>query len=76
MTAVTEDVCVRHAPMGPPGTWDWFCLDNVLYHGRFLTILWDKTGTTFGKGKGLRIFADGREIAATETLSRLKAKLP
>ena len=59
-----------------PETWDWFCLDQVRYHGRWLTILYDKTGERYKKGKGLRIFADGKEVAASETLSRLAAPLP
>ena len=39
------------------------CLDNLRYHGRSLTVLWDETGTKYGKGKGLRVFADGQQIA-------------
>ena len=45
-------------------SWDFFCLDQIRYHGRWLTILWDKTGERYGKGTGLRVFADGKEIAA------------
>lgn len=63
-------------PLLPAGTWDYFCLDRVPYHGRLLTILYDKTGKKYGRGSGLRILADGREIAATATLARLSAQLP
>ncbi|MHC4170311.1 MAG: MGH1-like glycoside hydrolase domain-containing protein [Planctomycetota bacterium] len=59
-------------PLVPPGTWDWFCLDNVSYHGRTITILWDKTGAKYGKGAGLRVFADGKEIARSQSLTRIK----
>ncbi len=45
-------------PLLPDDTWDWFCLDNVLYHGRILTIIWDKTGETYNRGQGLTVFAD------------------
>ena len=41
-----------------------------------LTILFDKTGSHYGKGKGLRIFADGKEIAASEKLARVTGQLP
>ena len=37
-------------------------LDNVLYHGHNLTILWDKNGDRYHCGKGLRIFVDGKEV--------------
>ncbi len=42
-----------------PLTGEWL----APYHGREVTILWDKTGAKSGKGKGLRVFADGKEIA-------------
>ena len=69
------DDTVEVNPLVPDGKWDWFCLDNVLYHGRILTILWDKTGGKYGKGKGLRVLADGREIARSEALGRVTGRL-
>lgn len=62
-------------PLLPPGTWDYFCLDGVPYHGRSLTILYDQTGKRYGKGAGLRVLADGREIGAAAKLERLTASL-
>jgi predicted GH43/DUF377 family glycosyl hydrolase len=70
------DDVVEINPLLPEGTWDYFCLDRVSYHGRDLAILYDKTGLRYGKGKGLRLFADGREIAAADGLRRIEAKLP
>ena len=55
-------------PLLPDDTWDWFCLDNVLYHGHIVTILWDKTGKKFNKGKGLSVFVDGSKSSHTEAL--------
>jgi len=60
----------------PVDSWDWFCLDGVPYHGHTLTILWDRTGVKYGKGKGLRVFADGREIAAADRLISVQGELP
>jgi hypothetical protein len=62
-------------PLIPAGTWDYFCLDNVHYHHRVLTILYDQTGTRYGKGKGLRVLADGKEIAALKRLADLAGRL-
>ncbi|MCQ4921363.1 hypothetical protein NE700_21965, partial [Phocaeicola vulgatus] len=36
------DNTVEVNPLIPEGKLDYFCLDNVLYHGRNITILWDK----------------------------------
>ena len=70
----TDDV-IEVNPLVPDGTWGYFCLDNVAYHGRTLTILWDNTGAKYGKGNGLRVFADGREIARSESLKRVTGRL-
>jgi len=70
----TDDT-VEVNPLAPQ-SWDYFCLDQVRYHERWLTILWDKTGTRYGQGKGLRVFADGTRIAAADSLQRVTADLP
>ena len=69
------DNLVEVHPLVPDGKWDWFCLDKVSYHGRTLTILWDKTGKKYQQGKGFRVYANGREIAHSDTLRRLTAPL-
>jgi len=70
------DNTVEIYPLLPDGTWDWFCLDGVNYHGHVLTILWDKYGRRYGRGKGLIVLADGEEIARADKLSKLTGKLP
>ena len=70
------DNVVELQPLVPEGQWDYFCLDEVRYHGRTLTVIWDKTGQKYGKGQGLRVFADGKEIGHADKLQRLTAKLP
>jgi len=69
------DDVVEVNPLVPDGKWDWFCLDNVPYHGRVLTILWDKTGEKYARGKGLQVLADGKQIARRDTLGRLTGRL-
>jgi len=63
-------------PLIPADTWDWFCIDNVRYHGRSLTILWDRSGEKYGKRKGLHVFADGKELARSDELGRVTGELP
>ena len=69
------DSLVEVNPLLPPDTWEWFGLDRVPYHGHTLSIVWDENGTHFGRGKGLRIFSDGKEIARSPTLTRITGRL-
>ncbi len=62
-------------PLVPADKWDWFCLDKVLYHGRIVTVVWDKTGEKYGKGKGLYLLVDGKEVARRTELGKLTGKL-
>jgi len=50
---------------------DYFCLDNLRYHGKILTIIYDKTGECYHRGQGLRIYADGKEIGHSPILTKL-----
>jgi hypothetical protein len=63
-------------PLLPEGLWDWFCLDGVKYHGRSLTILWDKDGKRYGRGQGLSVLIDGQMIARADNLSKVTGRLP
>ena len=69
------DDLVEVNPLVPEGVLDYFCLDKVNYHGRYLTIVWDKTGERYGRGMGLRVLADGQEIARSETLARVTGNI-
>ncbi|CAN5261126.1 hypothetical protein BH09BAC4_BH09BAC4_46540 [soil metagenome] len=62
-------------PLIPENKWDWFCLDNVLYHGKTLTILYDKTGKHYGKGQGFIVFSDGKRVFKGKTLSPVTFRL-
>ena len=42
-----------------PEEWDWWCIDGVRYHGRDVTVLFDRDGTHYGKGKGLVVLDAG-----------------
>lgn len=70
-----EDNVLEVAPLIPAGSWDWFCLDRVLYHGHAVTILWDKTGKHYGKGKGLQIWVDGKNMIQSSTLKAVKVAI-
>jgi len=65
------DETIELNPLIPEKQWDWFCLDNVPYHGKNLTIVWDKTGGKYHIGKGLMLFVNGKKVATSEKLQRL-----
>jgi hypothetical protein len=67
---------VEVQPLLPDGVWDWFCLDGVKYHGHTLAIIWDRDGKHYGRGTGLIVLADGKEIARGNQLQKLYGKLP
>lgn len=69
------DDVVEVNPLVPDGTWDYFCLDKVAYHGHSFTTRWDKTGAKYGKGKWLRVFADRREIVNSNGQGRVSGRL-
>lgn len=70
-----SDDVVEVNPLVPDNTWEYFCLDRIPYHGRMLTILWDKTGERYHQGGGLRVLVDGQEVARSDTLKSVRGKL-
>ena len=62
-------------PLVPKGKWDYFCLDNVNYHGHVITIIWDKDGQRYHQGKGLMLLVDGRKVAQRDSLGKIEYKL-
>lgn len=62
-------------PLIPEGGWDWFCLDGILYHGKKISVLWDKSGAHYNKGKGLIIFVNGVPVVSSANLSRLRVEI-
>jgi hypothetical protein len=58
-----------------PSSWDYFGLENVAYHGHSVTILWDKTGSHYGQGKGLRVYVDGKLAGNRDTLGSIKVNV-
>ncbi|MEG1586025.1 MAG: exo-alpha-sialidase [Bacteroidales bacterium] len=67
-----NDIVVN--PLIPEGTWNWFCLDNIRYHGRIVTILWDADGSRYGRGKGLQVLVDGQRVGQRDSIGHLVCK--
>lgn len=69
------DNTIEVNPLLPDNKWNWFCLDNVLYHGKIVTIIWDKDGTKYKKGTGLSVWVNGKKVASSLKLEKITGKL-
>ncbi len=58
-------------PLLPACKWSYFCLDNVLYHGHNITIVWDRDGVRYHQGKGLRVLVDGKCVGQRSDMGQL-----
>lgn len=58
-------------PLLPANKWDYFCLDHVAYHGRKITVAYDKSGTRYHLGKGFNVYVDGVKKAGAPQLKKL-----
>lgn len=65
------DEVIEINPLLPEGKWDWFCLDNVKYHNKILTIIWDKTGKKYNNEKGFTLYINGEKVANNSKLEKL-----
>lgn len=56
-----EDGQIVIKPLAPP-EWDWWCISGVRYHGRDLSVFYDRNGSRFGRGNGLVVLEDGKIV--------------
>ena len=65
------DGTIEVNPLLPSEEWDYFCLDNVAYHGKTVTIVWDRDGSRYHAGRGLRVYVDGRLAGRRNDIGKL-----
>ena len=51
-----------------PDTWDYFILDNLRYHGRDITVIWDRDGTKYDRGTGFQVFVGDASVYHSATV--------
>jgi hypothetical protein len=49
---------------------DYFCLENVPYHGQLVSIVYDRDGRHYKKGAGLSVYVNGQQVLAPAALGR------
>lgn len=62
-------------PLFDEETTEYLCADGVLYHGHYITVVWDKSGKRYGIGRGLSFLCDGKMLVHTETCEKTNIKL-
>ncbi len=55
---------------------EFFCLENVPYHGHRVTIVYDRSGRRYHRGAGLQVYVDGDRVLAPSPLGRKTIAIP
>ena len=58
-----------------PSSWDYLKVERVAYHGREISITWDRTGGRYGGKPGLTVFVNGQKRAHADVLKRIELDL-
>lgn len=66
-----DDTTLELVPLAP-ADWDYLLLEDIRYRNKDVTILWDKTGERYGRGKGLQIYVDDRLVLTAPSLGPVK----
>jgi hypothetical protein len=70
-----SDRIVEVKPLAP-SDWDYFALDDLVYQGHALSIVWDKSGDRYHFGPGLHVIVDGDRVVSSPELGPLQVALP
>lgn len=70
-----EDDNLTINPLIPTGEWSNFCLENVPYHGKNITMLYDETGDVYGQGAGFKVLVDGELKHSSKTPEKVSILL-
>lgn len=62
-------------PLIRENSWTYFCLDNLFYKGKMITVCYDKTGMRYNAGKGFSIYVDGKRVHHSEFPERVNMPL-
>ena len=54
---------------------DYLCTDGVKCGDRYVTVIFDKTGERYGRGKGLTVLVDGKVRAASDKIEKISLEI-
>lgn len=67
-----SDTTLTINPLITDSSLSYFVLENVLYKGRNVTIVYDKNGDRYNSKKGLSVYVDGKLSASSDTIKKLE----
>ncbi|MBQ7474745.1 MAG: hypothetical protein IJS78_02355 [Clostridia bacterium] len=70
-----EDGTLSVLPMFREDQLLYLCLDGAPCLGRFVTVVWDRTGGRFGRGRGLSVLVDGETVGRSDRIERIDVRL-
>ena len=53
----------------------YFCIDDVLYHGHNLSVIYDRDGNKYNLGKGVIVYVDGKRASLNKINGRYKVTI-
>lgn len=53
----------------------YFRAEQIPYHGHLVTVQFDRDGSRYNQGRGLRVEVDGKVVASSDNISRLSANV-
>jgi len=59
-----------------PSSWPYFIVEDLLYHGHNVTVLYDSNGSKYGQGSGMKIYLNGELAASQPQLGRMALNIP
>jgi hypothetical protein len=59
-----------------PDSCDYFAVENVAYHGRNISIVWDRDGSHYQQGAGFRIYIDGNLVLVRSAIQPVVIPVP
>lgn len=66
-----DDEILEINPLFDENDFAYMCADGILYHNRYISVLWDKDESRYNKGKGLRIYIDGKEVCHSNKIEKI-----
>jgi hypothetical protein len=69
-----NDGILKVKPLFESKNLDYFCLDGIVYKDKTISVLWDKDGTRYEKGKGFFLYINGKQICKFESINNVNIR--